>query len=105
MLDASGAAARVEMSRLPLLRGTRELLSEGFYPGGSLRNLEAFDARLGGGDEPARRLVCDAQTSGGLLVAVAPSGAGELTGRLREDGVSAVAIGEVIEGRPSVELA
>ena len=105
MLDASGAAARVEVSRLPLLRGTRELLSEGFYPGGSLRNLEAFDARLGGGDEAARRLVCDAQTSGGLLVAVTPSGAGELTGRLREDGVSAVAIGEVIEGRPSVELA
>ena len=104
MLDASGAAARVETSGLPLLPGTGELLSEGFYPGGSLRNLETFGARLGGGEEATRRLVCDAQTSGGLLVAVAPSGATELIGRLEEDGVSAAAIGAVIEGRPSIEL-
>ena len=104
MLDASGAAARIEIGSLPLLEGTEDLLSEGFYPGGSLRNLEAFGGRLGGGDEAARRLVCDAQTSGGLLVAVAPSGARELIARLEEVGVSAATVGAVLEGRPSIEL-
>lgn len=104
MLDASGAAARIEIGNLPLLEGTERLLSEGFYPGGSLRNLEAFDKRLRGGDETARRLVCDAQTSGGLLVAVGPSGAADLIGRLEEDGISAATIGAVVDGDPSIEL-
>ncbi len=104
MLEASGAAARVDVGSLPLFEGTEDLLSEGFYPGGSLRNLEAFRGRLGGGDEAARRLMCDAQTSGGLLVAVAPPAAEELIDRLKEDGITAATIGAVLEGRPSIEL-
>lgn len=104
MLDASGAAARIETARLPLLPGAEALLAAGFYPGGSLRNLEAAGPRLRGGDETARRLVCDAQTSGGLLMALAPSREEELIGRLAADGVPATAIGAVVEGEPSIEL-
>ena len=104
MLDASGAAARIQAARLPLLAGTRELLAAGFYPGGSLRNLEAAGHRLRGGDETTRRLVCDAQTSGGLLIAVSPSKADGLRWRLEEEGAGAVVIGSVVEGDPSVEL-
>ncbi len=104
MLDASEAAARIETARLPLLAGAEQILAAGFYPGGSLRNLEAAGDRLRGGNEMSRRLVCDAQTSGGLLMSVHPSKLAELKGRLKEEGVRGTVIGAVVEGKPSVEL-
>ena len=104
MLDASGAAARIQTSRLPLLPGAERLLAAGHYPGGSLRNLAAAGHRLLGGDEISRRLVCDAQTSGGLLISVPASRVETLTARLAAEGVHSATIGEVVEGKPSVQL-
>lgn len=104
MLRASGAAARLTTARLPFLAGATDLLAAGYYPGGSLRNLEAAEPRLQGGDETSRRMVCDAQTSGGLLISVPPTRLEALAARLVEEGVDASVIGEVIEGEPVVEL-
>lgn len=69
MLDASGVGAVVETASVPVVDGVLPLLEKGFYPGGSRRNLEAVTPRLGGNPEPAA-LLADAQTSGGLLVAL-----------------------------------
>ncbi len=104
MLEASGAAARVKIARLPLLPGVTELLQAGHYPGGSLRNLAAATPRLRGGDHTARRLICDAQTSGGLLIAVRPGAVESLTGRLRTEGAGATVIGAVVDGEPLIEV-
>lgn len=104
MLEASGAAARIEVTRLPVLPGVSDLLDAGHYPGGSLRNLAAARPRLRGGDEAGRRLACDAQTSGGLLIAVRPDRLEALTTRLHGAGTVAAVVGEVIEGEPVVEL-
>ncbi len=83
---ASGLAAEVDAAAVPALPGVPALLSgEHAVSGGSRRNREhaegftAFDA---GVDEWRRRLVTDATTSGGLLVAVAPERAGEVPGVL-----------------------
>lgn len=104
MLRASGVGARVETGRLPLLPGAIELLAAGHYPGGSLRNMGAAGPWLRGGDETYRRLACDAQTSGGLLISVPSSGVEPLLARLGEEGVSPAVIGEVVEGQPRIEL-
>jgi len=104
MLRASGAAALVDTARVPILRGAAELLAAGHYPGGSLRNLQAAEPRLRGGDPTSRRLVCDAQTSGGLLISVPSARVEELESRLEEEGVSAAVIGEVIDAEPAIEL-
>lgn len=73
MCRASGVTAEVWFDRLPLLPGAVELAQAGIAPGGTHRNLEyvepwtVFDPNL----EPWQRLLCaDAQTSGGLLLAV-----------------------------------
>ena len=102
MLIASGVAAELTASAVPLLPGARELAEAGFIPGGTRRNLESvaqttvFGATL---DEPARVLLADAQTSGGLLLAVAEARLGALLDALRAEGTPAAAVvGIVTEG-------
>jgi selenide, water dikinase len=71
--DGAGLRAELDLSAVELLPGVRELIHEGHVPGGTRTNLELaaeyaeFSDRLGDVD---RLLACDAQTSGGLLVAL-----------------------------------
>jgi selenide,water dikinase len=92
---ASGLAARVNADAVPVLGGVLELLgSEEAVSGGSRRNREYAETftSFAAGLHPARaRLVCDATTSGGLLVAVVPERAAEISGAV---------VGELIAGEP-----
>lgn len=73
MCKASGVSAEVNFSSLEFLPGVRELAEAGIIPGGTKRNLEyvkdsaKFDSSL---SETDQLMVADAQTSGGLLVAL-----------------------------------
>ena len=95
MLVASGVAAELVASAVPLLPGARALTEAGFIPGGTKRNLESvaqttvFDASL---EESTRVLLADAQTSGGLLFAVAEARVGALLDALRVEGTPAAAV-------------
>jgi selenide,water dikinase len=98
ILAASGVGARIEFSRLPILSGAVELAARGCVPGGTRRNLEAAPAEwaddLG---EAERLLVVDAQTSGGLLLAVPPARLELLLAALAREGTPAAAvIGEIL---------
>ncbi len=102
MARASGLAARVSASAVPLLPGAEMLAREGFVPGGTRRNAADLGEMVEWSDEvvePFRTLLCDAQTSGGLLIAVSPDRVDELIGRLQEvDSPAAAVIGELVEG-------
>ena len=97
---ASGLAAEVDAAAVPAIEGVPELLAdERAVAGGSRRNradAETFATFADGVEEPRRRLVCDAMTSGGLLAAVAPERAGEVgghvVGRLRAGTPGAIAV-------------
>ncbi len=71
MLRASGVAARIDASAVPLLPGVLDLARAGVVPGGTRRNHAFVRAEVAWGDltEPERLVLADAQTSGGLLVA------------------------------------
>ena len=92
---ASGVAARVDAAAVPALDGVLELLEgEDAVSGGSARNREyaaTFSSFAASVLEARRRLVCDATTSGGLLVAVAPG---------RADGLPGPVVGEIVAGAP-----
>jgi len=104
LLAASGCAARLEAGAVPLFDFARELAGEGLVPGGSRRNLAYVETAARFGDaipEIDRLILADAQTSGGLLLAVSPDREARLLAELEARGTLARAvIGEVLEGPP-----
>lgn len=102
MLRASGAGARIHASAIPLLPGARQLADQGHLPAGTMRNREDvallvdWEANV---PMVLRLLLCDAQTSGGLLMAVPGDRALALLEALRESRTpAATIIGEVVGG-------
>ena len=85
MADASGLSAHVDASCVPLLDAARELAEQGRVPGGTRKNLAwlgercVFDAEI---PDAMRLLLADAQTSGGLLLALPKGEADQLVRRL-----------------------
>jgi selenide,water dikinase len=102
MLSASGVAAEIDAASVPLLPGTLELAEAGVVPSGTRSNLAFVDPHLDWGvaSEPERLALADAQTSGGLLIAVSPEKAGQLASALTARGIDAARIGETIPGPP-----
>ncbi len=102
LLTASGAAAEVQAAAVPLLARARELAERGAIPGGTRRNLESLAGAVefaAGIDETTRLLLADAQTSGGLLIALPESQVQALRAALqRERAPAAAQIGRVVAG-------
>jgi len=102
LLTASGAAAEVQAAAVPLLARARELAERGAIPGGTRRNLESLTGAVefaAGIDETTRLLLADAQTSGGLLIALPESQVQTLRAALeRERAPVAAQIGRVVAG-------
>ena len=101
MMAASGTTARVEFSRIPVIEGAWELLESGVAPGGTHRNLEGVGSQVAWDSTITKNqklLLCDAQTSGGLLISVAEERREELLRALEDEGVEgSVVIGGVQE--------
>ena len=98
MMKASGTTAHLELSAIPLLPGVRELVEEGIAPGGTIRNLESVGRQVRWHPDLTdedKLLVCDAQTSGGLLVSVGKERLGRLVRELEARNVLAAVIGTV----------
>lgn len=100
MLVGSGCAAQIEFDAVPRFPGVEALVAAGNVPGGTLRNLEYVGAHLVGGEERARLLLADPQTSGGLLIACPPDSVDRLAAALTVAGDLAAVVGRVTVGVP-----
>ncbi|MGQ0805734.1 MAG: selenide, water dikinase SelD [Actinomycetota bacterium] len=103
MLVASGASAEIDAGAVPVIDGVRDLLAAGMVAGGTQRNHAFVSDTVDWGalPEPEQLLLADAQTSGGLLIAVAPDRAAALVDALRTLATPACAvIGGLIPGQP-----
>lgn len=102
MAHASGVGARVSLSQVPVLPQVWELVEEGFAPGGTHANRRFVEGWVMWDEALSleqQLLLCDAQTSGGLLIAVPPGRAEALLAALRRRGTLAAAqIGEMMSG-------
>jgi selenide,water dikinase len=101
MLEASKVAAEIAFEAIPILPHTRNLASRGIVPGGTERNLNAAEKVDWAADLTTtdRYLCVDAQTSGGLLLAVPPENQAAILSALQEEGTPATAvIGRVVAG-------
>ena len=96
MCEGSGVGATLSVSAVPVLPGAREELARGFRPEGTMRNVRTFRDRVRlNVPEGELTLMCDAQTSGGLLIAIAPERAEVLKRKLDEGGLFYAKVGEV----------
>ncbi|SDD49885.1 selenophosphate synthase [Paenibacillus sp. UNCCL117] len=103
MAKGSNLGLRIVQSQVPVLPRVRELAEEGFVPGGTKNNYAhlqgsvTFPEHL---DQIGQWILCDAVTSGGLLIAVAGHQAEELLAGLQQAGVEASLIGETTSEHP-----
>lgn len=99
--EGSGVAATVQAGMVPVFDGVRELLDQGIIPGGTHRNLRSLDGVVlwhESIDETTQLLLSDAQTSGGLLIAVPANRQDQLIQALKSGGVGTRAVvGSVVE--------
>ena len=104
----SGVRAQIRMSRLPFLEDAIALAQAGFVTGASGRNWSSYgtDVRLAEGiDEMRKALLCDPQTSGGLLVSCSTEAAqGVLDTFARHGCAQAAIIGRVTDGAVGVDV-
>jgi selenide,water dikinase len=101
MARASGVAARIEAASVPILPGAERLADAGEVPGGTRSNQRFLASRVRWPDQlPAARqtLLCDAQTSGGLLLAVPEKELDRLLSALEARRVPGAVIGQLTEG-------
>jgi len=110
LASASKLAAKISAQAVPVLGFVRALAEAGLVPGGTKRNLEYVASCTQFADrvsEIDRLILADAQTSGGLLIAVPPERESELLEELERHGAPARAvIGELTPGAPgSIQVA
>jgi selenide,water dikinase len=96
MVDGSGVSARIEYAKVPRLPGVDYYLAEGCVPGGTARNFDSYGERIRPIPQDQLNLLCDPQTSGGLLVAVSPEGIAEFLTAAAECGLQLAPVGELI---------
>lgn len=106
ILRSSGVGARIQVDRLPIFPGARELAEAGVVPGGTRRNLDAAaSVAWGTRVTPADQLLAsDAQTSGGLLLAVPPDQLTSLLAALEREGTGARAVIGELTAEPAETL-
>ena len=99
MAIGSGVSIRMHASRVPLLEGALECVRAGYVPGGLKANrtfAESCVEYAAAVPEEIRMLLYDPQTAGGLLISVAEKDTERLVAALRNAGIDAVEIGEVV---------
>jgi selenide,water dikinase len=107
MCRGSGLRARIRFADVPLFDHAADLAREPYRTGAAVRNWDSYGAEVDTGTAEGwqRDLLCDPQTSGGLLVSVAPNSADEVMNMIDAAGFAkAAVIGEMVEGLARVEL-
>lgn len=102
MVLGSGCSAEVALEDVPVIGGALEYAAEGVWPGRAKDVVGHLDPHVdwGPADEASRLVLCDPQTSGGLLMAVPAERADALLAALAERGEHGAVIGHAVEGVP-----
>lgn len=93
--EGANLSARLHMDKIPLLPAVDHYLAAGAVPGGTLRNLDAYGHKLATLTQRQQHILCDPQTSGGLLVAVNPGAVHDFLQLAEQHDLQLSAIGEL----------
>jgi len=101
MLRASDVSAVLDASAIPVLEGALDIAADGTVPGGTKRNFRSVESVVDFGALPPemRTLLADAQTSGGLLLAVPEADLPALVAGITDGGDLAAVVGRIAPAR------
>lgn len=103
--DGSGISATIQYSRVPKLPNVEHYLAQGCIPGGNVNNFKSYGHTIGEMTEEQRGILCDPQTSGGLLAVVRKSAVGDFLELTAEKGLDLEPIGQTRpRGDKSIEI-
>lgn len=88
MCEGSKLSATVFFGKIKLLTNLDEYIEQKAIPGGTVRNWDSYGDKIGKLTEKQKAILCDPQTSGGLLVAVSPDAKNEVENLLKKEGLS-----------------
>ncbi|GKX51849.1 selenide, water dikinase SelD [Budvicia aquatica] len=95
--QGSGVQANIWFDSVPKLPDVEKYIAEGCVPGGTQRNYDSYGHLVGSLTDLQRKLLCDPQTSGGLLIAVLPDSEQQVQAIAERYQITLTAIGELIE--------
>ncbi|EPP1149770.1 selenide, water dikinase SelD [Yersinia enterocolitica] len=93
--QGSGVQATLHFSSIPRLPAVEEYIAAGCVPGGTGRNFDSYVHLIGKMSDLQKSLLCDPQTSGGLLLAVLPDAEAQVQEIAAQHGMTLSAIGEL----------
>lgn len=106
--EGSGLQAVLEFERIPLLSAVHEYLAQDCTPGGTQRNFESYGSIFAGElSLRQQQLLCDPQTSGGLLIALDPTQEAEFLDITQQAGFKLTSIGYLrapVQGQPLIKV-
>lgn len=93
--EGSGVNAELDYSTLPVFEPIPYYIEQGCVPGGTKRNWKSYGEKVSLASDEMRTILCDAQTSGGLLIAVEPKDAAKVEEILAANNLYNTCIGEL----------
>lgn len=107
----SRLSADLDITAVPVIAGARDYLKKGAIPGGTERNWQSYSSDIKGlpgedtdPDLELRRLYCDPQTSGGLLITVDENAGDEFLERATAHGLSLKPIAVLNDGPVEIRV-
>ena len=94
--EGSNISAVVEFEKVPTLKNVKKYLQMGCVPGGTRRNFESYGEKISPMNPEQQDILCDAQTSGGLLCAVRKDVLEDFSALTKKAGLDLEPIGRTI---------
>lgn len=104
MCEASETSAEICFDTIPLLPNLQYYLDKGSYPSGTIRNWESYGEKVELKNKNQSLILADPQTSGGLLVSVAPESVTDFLKLVKTMGLDLSAIGTMQQGKVNKKI-
>jgi len=95
--EGSDVSAIIDYNKVPIFPEIKEYIKKKCIPGGTLRNWDSYGFKLDITDEDQKTILCDPQTSGGLLIAVSEEASAKVENLLKSKGLIAHSFGKLVK--------
>lgn len=96
LCEGSKVSSEIDFDKIPVFKETDQYIAQGCIPGGTNRNWDSYGHHIQLNDESKRAILCDPQTSGGLLIAVERPACTEVENLLKANGITPQQFGQLV---------